>query len=97
MKKLLSFTFCSYRLIDNFRRRTYAASIASRPLIYLLGLLQEDVVEDPRDINVDIVLHGLENVHVGLHGVEELAGLGNLAGLLAVHDHAGQGAGESRL
>ena len=67
------------------------------PLIYLLGLLQEDVVEDPRDINVDIVLHGLENVHVGLHGVEELAGLGNLAGLLAVHDHAGKGAGESRL
>ena len=47
-------------------------------------LLEEDIVEDPRDVNVDIVLHRLEHVHVGLHRVEQLAGLGYLTRLRAV-------------
>ena len=54
------------------------------PLTHLLCLLEEDIVEDPRDVNVDIVLHRLEHVHVGLHRVEQLAGLGYLTRLRAV-------------
>ena len=53
------------------------------PTPHLLCLLEEHIVEDPRDVNVDIVLHRLEHVHVGLHRVEQLAGLGYLTRLWA--------------
>ena len=42
----------------------------------------------PGDVNVDIVLHALQNTHVGLDTRQQLAGLGNLTRLRAEHHHA---------
>ena len=55
-----------------------------------MSLLQQDIVEHAGDVNVDIVLHTLQHVHVGLHGVQKLRGLCYLGGFWTVHHHTSQ-------
>lgn len=55
--------------------------------VQVLRLLQEDVVEDPGDVDGDIVLYGLKHCHVGPHAGQQLAGFGDLLGSLVVHGH----------
>lgn len=59
--------------------------------VQVLRLLQEDVVEDPSDVDGDVVLYGLEHCHVGPHAGQQLAGFGDLLGGLVVHGHAHYG------
>ena len=42
------------------------------------------------DVDVDIVFHTLQHVHVGLHRVQKLRGFRNLGCLRTVHNHASQ-------
>ena len=65
--------------------------------VRLLSLLQQDIVEHAGDVNVDIVLHTLQHVHVGLHGVQELRGLCYLRGFWTVHHHTSQCSGKPGL
>lgn len=56
--------------------------------VQVLRLLQQHVVEDPRDVDGDVVLYGLQHRHVGANAGQQLAGLGDLLGGLVVHGHA---------
>ena len=58
-------------------------------------LLKEDIIEDPRYVNVNIILQRLKNVHVSTHGLKKLGGLPNFVGLGIVHHHRHQGFGKS--
>ena len=60
--------------------------------VALLSLLEQHVVEHPGDVDVDVVLDALQHAHVALDAVHQLAGLGDLTRLRAVHHHARQGA-----
>ena len=62
--------------------------------VQVLRLLQEDVVEDPGDVDGDVVLYGLQNRHVGSDTGQQLAGLGYLLGSLVVHGHPDYGPGD---
>lgn len=55
--------------------------------VQVLRLLQEDVVENSRDVDGDVVLYGLQHRHVGSDACQQLAGLGYLLGSLVVHGH----------
>lgn len=59
--------------------------------VQVLRLLQEDVVEDPRDVDGDVVLYGLQHGHVGPDAGEQLTGLGYLLSRLVVHGHPHDG------
>lgn len=62
--------------------------------VQVLRLLQEDVVEDPGDVDGDVVLYGLQHRHVGSHAGQQLAGLGDLLSGLVVHGHPHDGPGD---
>lgn len=62
--------------------------------VQVLRLLQEDVVEDPGDVDGDVVLYGLQNCHVCSNTGQQLAGLGYLLSSLVVHGHAHDGPGD---
>lgn len=55
--------------------------------VQVLRLLQEDVVEDPGDVDGDVVLYGLQHSHVGPDAGQQLTGLGDLLSSLIVHRH----------
>lgn len=55
--------------------------------VQVLRLLQEDVVEDPGDVDGDVVLYGLKHRHVGPDAGEQLTGLRYLLSGLVVHGH----------
>lgn len=62
--------------------------------VQVLRLLQEDVVEDARDVDGDVVLDGLQHRHVGPHAGQQFAGLGDLLSCLVVHGHPHYGPGD---
>lgn len=55
--------------------------------VQVLRLLQEDVVEDPGDVDGDVVLYGLKHGHVGPDAGQQLTRLGYLLSSLVVHGH----------
>lgn len=61
--------------------------------VQVLRLLQEDVVEDPGDVDGDVVLYGLKHRHVGPDAGQQLTGLGYLLSSLVIHGHAHYGPG----
>ena len=65
--------------------------------VCLLRLLEQHVVEDPRDVDLHVVLDALQHVHVRAHRSQQLGGLGDLRRLGVEHHHAGQRAGEPGL
>ena len=65
--------------------------------VCLLSLLQQHIVENTSDVNVDIVLHALQNVHVGLYRVQKLGRLCYLRGFWTVHHHTSQCSGKPGL
>lgn len=64
--------------------------------VQVLRLLQEDVVENPSDVDGDVVLNGLQHCHVGSDTGQQLAGLGYLLRGLVVHGHSNDRPGGRR-
>ena len=62
-----------------------------------MSLLKQHIVEHAGDVNVDIVLHALQHIHVGLHRVQKLRGLCYLRGFRTVHHHTSQCSGKPGL
>lgn len=62
--------------------------------VQMLRLLQEDVVEDPGDVDGDVVLYGLEHRHVGADAGQQFARFGYLLRGLVVHGHSHYGPGD---
>ncbi len=59
--------------------------------VEVLGLLQQHVVEHSGDVNLHIILDGLQHCHVGPHAGEQLWWFGNLLCGLVVHGHPDYG------
>lgn len=62
--------------------------------VQVLCLLQQDIVEDPGDVDGDVVLYGLQHCHVGPDAGQQLTGLGYLLSSLVVHGHPHYGPGD---
>lgn len=62
--------------------------------VQVLRLLQEDVVEDPGDVDGDVVLYGLKHRHVGPDAGQQLTRFGYLLSSLVVHGHPHYGPGD---
>ena len=90
-------TWCIKRLLDYSPLCVAGGNGWFSCRVCLLSLLQQHIVENTSDVNVDIVLHALQNVHVGLYRVQKLGRLCYLRGFWTVHHHTSQCSGKPGL
>ena len=74
--QLLSLHKNKKNICMNLRKSTDKGAL-KKSLKKAVYLLQQDTVENPRHVDVDVVLHCLQDVHVSSHTGHKLGGLGD--------------------